>query len=97
MINSFEPEPTKADLAAEEQYKALVQQLRHRLIELESQLDIAIKKHDSLTLLTAETQHHILRVFLRVLESNHRDPDFLHRKGIQPEVNPIALTLLNPT
>jgi hypothetical protein len=89
-------ESAELDVASEDQYNTLVRQLHHRLIDLESTMDMAIKKFDTVTLLTAETQHHILRVFLRVLESNHRDPEFLHRKGIQPEVNPIALGLLNP-
>lgn len=96
LVNPFEMNNGETVVTEEEKYNTLVRQLRHRLIDLESIMDMAIKKFDTVTLLTAETQHHILRVFLRVLESNHRDPEFLRRKDIQPEVNPIALGLLNP-
>lgn len=67
-----------------------------KLAELENQIEIAHKSVDCLLLLELETEHHVLGVFWRVLDSSAKDSGFLDRKKIQPIIRPSILESLNP-
>ncbi len=68
--------------------------LTARLKELESLMEVALAKVDTVTLLQLETEHQILATYWRVIDCATRDDSFLDRKNVQPILRPSTLSLL---
>jgi len=75
----------------EQQKNAIIR----RLSDLESKLDLAVGNSDTEDMFKLETEIHILRVYLRVLECSLKDDTYLDRKHIKLEVNPKVIESLD--
>lgn len=72
-----------------------LQSIKKSLVDLESRIAQYAEESDIKSMLEAEKEYHILKVFYHCLESSLTDSTFLDRKGIELEINDKVLKSLS--